>query len=199
MRELRAARSLLPLLPAVLLALTSNLAHAQAGPTASRSAGISVFGGYLSDLPDYGPYRNNGFSFGVDYTQYFKHLPVAPSLELRANIAQGKTVNEHSYGFGPRIQYDHLGPLHPYADLLIGPGNIHFNFPYNILGDNSTIWSYGGGLNYDLSHHFQALIDFQGQHWKTGHNVTLSPSLLIIGVRYNIPFRPHIRQRDFYH
>lgn len=198
MRKLGAARSLLLALPAVLLVLAPNLAHSQATPTASRSATISVFGGYLSDLPDYGPYRNNGFAFGVDYSRFFAHLPVTPSLELRANIAQGKTVNEHSYGFGPHIQYDRLGPFHPYADLLVGPGNIHFNFPNSILGDNSIVWSYGGGLNYDLPHHLQAVIDFQGQHWKTGHAVTLSPSLVIIGIRYTIPFRPYVRQRDYY-
>ena len=83
---------------------------------------------------------------------------------------------------------------------LVGPGNIHFNFNNNgYLGDNSIVYSYGGGVDIDLVRHFQAKIDFQGQHWKTGNAITLTPSILLLGITYHIPFRPHVRQSDFYH
>jgi hypothetical protein len=204
-RTLRCRTTRLILLSALAAAL--SLAHAsasaQALPTASRSAAISVFGGYLGDLPDYGPYRNNGFSAGVDYTRFF-HFPIEPSFELRANIADGKTVNERTYLLGGRAAYRFRQPslrrLHPYADFLIGIGDIHFNFNNGgYLGDNSIVPSFGGGADYEIARHFSAKIDFQAQHWKTGNNVTYSPSLTIIGVVYTIPFRPHIKQGEISH
>ena len=112
---------------------------AQATPTATKSADLSVFLGYNSVKPDYGPYRNDGGTFGVDFTRYF-HFPVSPSLELRANFANGTTVNERSYLFGLRAQADSLRRVHPYVDFLAGPGTIHFNFPSGgDTGDNSVV------------------------------------------------------------
>lgn len=198
MPQLRALRSLLPLVFCAIFGLTSTHAYAQASATASRGEDLSVFGGYVNGVPDYGPYRNNGAAFGLDFTQYI-HFPIKPAIEARANILSGKTVNEHTYLFGIRGQGNVFHHYYPYADFLAGPGNIHFNFNNNgYLGDNSIVYSYGGGVDIDLIGHFQAKIDFQGQHWKTGNAVTLTPSILLLGITYHIPFRPHIRQSDFH-
>ncbi|HVG27271.1 MAG TPA: outer membrane beta-barrel protein [Acidobacteriaceae bacterium] len=193
-------------LPSLLLVLLAALSfsaprslHGQALPIATRTADISVFGGFATGLPDYGPYRNNGGSFGVNFTRYL-HLPVAPSIEARANFLNGKTVNERTYLFGVRAQGDLFTRLHPYANFLIGPGDIHFNFFNNgYVGDNSTVYSIGGGADYDIARHWQAKVDFQYQHWKTGNNVTYTPTLTVIGVAYRIPFRPHFRQGEIRH
>jgi hypothetical protein len=191
------------LLAALLCTLSTLRAGAQALPAATRSAAISVFGGYLSALPDYGPYRNNGFTGGADYTHMFQ-FPIEPSFEIRANIADGKTVNERTYLIGGRAAYRFRQPtlrrFHPYANFLIGIGDIHFNFYNNgYLGDNSIVPSFGGGADIDIVHHFSAKIDFQSQHWKTGRGVTYTPSLTVIGVVYTIPFRPHIKQGEISH
>lgn len=131
------------LVAAVFTVLSPGVAAlAQATPTATKTADVSVFAGFLSASPDYGPYRNTGGSLGLNFTRYF-HLPVAPSLELRANLADGDTVNERTYLFGLRAQAEVLRRFHPYADLLVGPGNIHFNFPNGgYTGDNSLVYSY---------------------------------------------------------
>ncbi len=164
-------------------------------PAASKTVDFSAFGGFVHDIPDYGPYGNNGVTFGVDITRYF-HFPVQPSLEARVNVATGKTVRENTYLFGIRAQGSVLRRYHPYADLLVGPGTIHFQTPPapGYTGDNSTVWSYGGGLDVDFLTNFQAKIDFQYQSWNLGTNYTLSPSLTVIGIGYRIPFRPHNRQ-----
>lgn len=177
----------------------SASAAAQATPTATKTADLSIFVGYVTAQPDYGPFRNSGGTLGVDFTRYF-HFPVAPSLELRANFANGTTVNERSYLAGLRVQADIRQRVHPYVDFLVGPGNIHFNFPNNgYTGDNSIVYSYGGGVDFDLVNHFAAKVDWQGQHWNTGSNSTLTPSLLLFGFSYRLPFEPHVRQGAISH
>ena len=208
----------------------SASAAAQATPTATKTEDLSIFVGYVTAQPDYGPFRNSGGTLGVDFTRYF-HFPVAPSLELRANYANGvmkildmqknlrqyagpghwndpdmlevgngMTVNERSYLAGLRVQADIRQRVHPYVDFLVGPGNIHFNFPNNgYTGDNSIVYSYGGGVDFDLVNHFAAKVDWQGQHWNTGSNSTLTPSLLLFGFSYRLPFEPHVRQGAISH
>lgn len=174
-------------------------AGAQAALTASKSMDISTFAGYSNTSPDYySSPRNSGVTFGANVTRYF-HFPVDPSLEARVNIADGSTVNERSYLFGLRgeVQAFHAFPrMHPYADFLVGPGNIHFKFNTNgYLGDNSTVYSYGGGADIDLVRNFQAKVDYQRQHWNTGE-IAFTPGALTFGITYRFPFHPHVRQSE---
>lgn len=168
------------------------LSHAQATSTASKSADVSVFGGWQGAHPDYGPYNSYGGAFGADYTRYFRR--VEPSLEFRANFNSNIAVKEHSYVVGLRAAFP-VRFVKPYADFLVGPGTI--DFPYNIgyTHDNSVVYSYGGGVDIPVYRNFAAFADVQGQHWNTDP-LTYSPSLLTIGVRYTIPFRAHVSQRD---
>ena len=166
---------------------------AQALPTAKKSMDISVFGGYENANPVYGePARNDGEGFGFNITRYFMKLPVAPSLEGRVNLTNGAYVKERTYLMGLQVQGNLFQYLHPYADFLSGTGTIHFNIhPTGYLGDNSIVESYGGGMDIDLVHHFQAKVDFQYQSWTLGHNVSFAPTILLIGVNYRIPFRDY--------
>ena len=187
---------------AILLSLmyVGHTAAAQAVHTATKTADLSGFFGYTTAKPDYGPDRNSGGTIGLDYTRYF-HFPVAPSVELRANFVNGTVVNERSYLAGLRVG-GQIGRLRPYADFLVGPGNIHFNFPNNgYTGDNSIVYSYGGGLEVDIVNNFAAKVDFQGQHWHLGEgaNNTFSPSLLTFGFAYHFPFQAHVRQGTISH
>lgn len=175
-------------------ACLQGAAHGQAVRTASKSADISVFAGYQRVHPDYGPYSSNGAMFGVDLTRYF-HFPVVPSLEFRANFNSNIAVTEHTYlvGFRAAVPFRRIVP---YADILVGPGFI--NFPYNIgyTHDDSTVYSYGGGVELPIIHNVALKLDAQGQHWNTGE-FTYTPTLGSIGVAYTIPFRPHLHRRDY--
>lgn len=182
------------------LPLSSSLpyAAAQASPTATRSAGLSAFGGLQFANPEYGPpHTNKGIAFGVDYTQ-FLHFHVEPSLEIRANFNNGPNADERSYLFGPRA-IALFGPLQPYADFLFGPGDIHFpNATSSYTGDNSVVYNYGGGIDLRVTHNFFLKLDIQGQHWNTGE-VRFTPLLGTVGITYQIPFRPHNSQATIVH
>ncbi len=173
---------------AVLLANASS-ASAQAVRTASKSADISVFGGFQSAQPDYGPYTSYGGVFGADFTRYI-HFPVEPSLEFRANFNSNIAVTEHSYVVGLRAAVPYR-ILKPYGTFLVGPGNIHFPYNPGYTGDNSVVYSYGGGVDVHVIKNFSAKFDFQAQHWNTGE-FTYTPTLSTVGVVYTIPFRPHL-------
>jgi hypothetical protein len=166
-------------------------AVAQAVPAAQKALDISAFGGYLNTDSDYGPYRNTGEAFGVDVSHRYR-FPVVPSLEFRINLTNGPAVAERTYLPGLRGTATVFRILHPYGTFLVGPGTIHFNFPNGgYTGDSSTVFNFGGGVNADVYENFQVMADFQYQHWNLGGTDTLTPSLLLFGVTYHIPFRPY--------
>ncbi len=169
---------------------------AQAVPTAGKTADISAFGGFTYANPNYGPDDIGGGMFGVDFTRYF-HLPMQPSLEFRANFVSGSYVRQHTYLAGLRVAVPFHG-IKPYADFLVGPGTIYFPFNIGYPQDNSTVYSYGGGIDVGLTRNFALKLDAQGQHWNTGSFI-YTPVLGTVGVVYTIPFRPHVSQRDFGH
>ena len=168
-------------------------ASAQAVRTASKSADISAFAGFQDADPAYGPDHAAGGMFGVDFTRYFR-FRVEPSLEVRANFISNTYASEHTFLFGVRAAVPFHG-VRPYADFLVGPGTIHFPLNFGYLGDNSTVYSYGGGLDVPVYRSFSLKLDVQGQHWNTGE-FRYTPTLGTVGVAYTIPFRPHVSQRD---
>ena len=180
-----------PYLPLLLLAAAlptlAVSADAQAGTTASRSADISLFAGAQIAHPAYGTGDAGGVAFGLDYTRFFPHLPVQPSLELRLNTNRNTLVHEDSYLVGLRAAHP-FGRVVPYVDFLIGAGTIHF--PQNVFytSDNSVVPSYGGGIDLTVTRNFDLKLDLQGQHWNTGDH-KFTPTLGTVGVVYHIPFR----------
>ena len=174
----------------ILIASVPPKAAAQASTTASKTQDISVFGGLEFANPEYGPDSNTGGALGADFTRYFRHLPVAPSLELRANFNDGPYANESSYLFGLRAGYGY-SRYTPYVDFLVGPGNIHYPRNVGYTGDNSIVYDYGGGLEIDLVRNFSLKLDVQQQRWNTG-TFTFTPVTGIVGVTYHIPFRSQV-------
>jgi len=65
---------------------------AQATPTATAPLDASAFAGHSLTRPDWGNNTNQGVSFGFDLSHGFK-FPIVPSLEARANLANGPIVN----------------------------------------------------------------------------------------------------------
>jgi hypothetical protein len=163
---------------------------------------ISAFGGYERVAPDFqSSPSGNGFVAGADITRYFR-FPIAPSLEARANLTSGPSVNERSYLVGIRAQSQFGRRFHPYADFLIGLGVIHFNqiFIAGYTSDKSLVKNIGGGLDMDVVRNFQIKFDFQQQYWKLGtESAGFSPTLATIGITYRIPFRPLVKQSDYQH
>jgi hypothetical protein len=179
------------------LALSSErTCAAQAIPDSYKSADISAFLGYEYADPAYGPDKNNGEGFGLNYTRYFP-IPVAPSIEARVNLTNGTDVKERTYLIGLQAKARFLGRYHPYADFLVGTGTIHFNTrATGYIGDNSTIYNYGGGIDIELIHHLALRADIQRQSWSIGSAAGFSPTIVLIGVHYTIPFREYKDQRD---
>ena len=173
-------------LPCILAVLPRPL-PAQARTTASKTQDVSIFGGVEFADPKYGPDNNTGGAIGVDFTRYFR-IPIAPSLEARANLNSGTYANEHSYLFGLRGAYTYRF-LTPYADFLVGPGNIHYPLNVGYTGDNSAVYNYGGGVELGNVRNFSLKLDIQKQRWNTG-TFKFQPTVGVIGVTYHIPFKP---------
>ena len=174
------------------LLCAGHTAFAQQAPDRYvASAAVTVFGGYANVAPDYGPTHNNGFFAGIDYSRSFRHLPVVPSFELRGGEAKGTSVNEGTGLIGPKVSFTVLRRIHPYANFLVGFGDIYYNQPFVVgyLHDSSVVKSVGGGVDFDLRFHLQAKIDYQYQFWNTGENQTYTPTVFGAGLAYRIPIR----------
>jgi hypothetical protein len=185
----------------------SSSLYAQALPTATKGAEITVFGGYTASKTDYGDFAKTGFMGGANFTLFPSHWFVEPSVEFRFDYARSNEVSEHAYLVGPRLQKDIKGGrLHPYADFLFGQGTINFNPA--VLGVERA-WgparSYGGGVDFDISRHLSLKGDFQEQSWNTGKNpklkpdgsdFTLSPQTFIFGVTYHFQFKGLNKQQE---
>jgi hypothetical protein len=168
------------------LLAVARVAPAQALITAGRGSEIAPFAQYTIIRPDWGPGSNIGFTYGVDYTRYIRSI-VQPSIELRMTRANGTTVNENTYSGGLKLQTS-IHRIHPYATLLAGYGTIHFNYYNgNYTGDNATIYSLGGGADFDVMSRWKLRADFIQQNWNLG-GPTLTPSALSVGIAYSPSF-----------
>jgi len=197
MRSFRTIAACLLFLP-----LASFPTHAQQLSTESKGAELSAFGGFSYVKPDIGNHNDTGASVGAAFTRFFPSLPIEPSLELRGTYASGSYANERSVSFGLQVSH-RFRRFHPYGDFLVGAGSIVYAVdpaPYE-HSDKGLAFTYGGGLDYDLVHHFRLRLDAQQQHWNLGLNPTLAPGhstftltpvLFTIGVNYIIPFHPHV-------
>lgn len=178
-----------------------SVLYAQARPAGEKSGDLSVFAMYHRLTPDYGPTNNNGISFGADYTRYTRWW-VKPSIEFRAKIANGTTVDESSFGGGIRAEKP-IGNFHPYADFLISAGSIKYHLktppvlpngqPYT--SDGTVVYGFGGGLDYDVWRNFAVRGDYQFEKWHLDKYapIDLSPNGWSVGIVYRIPFRPYTR------
>jgi hypothetical protein len=174
----------------VMLAGAPHMA-AQATPTATAPLDVSAFAGFSLTRPYWGSKTDPGISFGFDLSHNFK-FPIVPSLEARANLANGPIVNERIYLFGVRADPKLRGRFHPYGDFLLGPGNLHYVVPSGYpgyVGDDSVVKSIGGGVDFDVYSHFQIKVDVQYQFWNFGSNYTLTPTTYMFGINYRLRTR----------
>lgn len=171
--------------------------RAQASAAASRTLSLSVFAGGMRLQTDYGDH-NYGVVFGADLTRHFRLLDAA--LEARATLSgQGNAVKEDTFSGGVRVGR-HFNRFHPYAEFLIGEGLINFSQPTLFpsgpySSDNSTVLSFGGGLDYDVARNFAVKADFSQQSWRLGSEQNrLTPAAYTVGIVYRIPFGGRVRR-----
>jgi len=180
------------------LTLHSKFFEAQGLPAASREAAISFFGAYSRVNTDRSSQNDNGLTVGFAYTRYL-HWLLTPSLEARAKIATGSTISEKTFGGGIRVEH-RFKDFHPYANFFGSYGKITTTNPVTSVPgphyyyDDSTVYSTGVGLDYDLTPTWAARVDYQFEHWHTGFKNTFTPQVFSIGVLYRIPFKPYTRE-----
>ena len=168
-------------------------ARAQAHVTAGKSVDLSAFGGVEIVNPEYGPDNNFGAMLGANFTQYIRHLPVAPSLEFRANWNTGNYTNEYSYLLGARAVYPgHL--IEPYVNFLVGPGDVKYPLSTTYTHDNSIVYDAGGGVDVGFIGNVSIKLDLQYQRWNTD-TYRFTPVLGSIGVTYHFPFHSDVGYR----
>ena len=89
-----------------------------------------------------------------------------------------------------------LGRFHPYADFLIGRGQIDYHAPGFVFGNvlyitsNTMVYSPGVGLDCNLTHNLAIKADVQFQHWSTPVTASgsIHPTALTLGVVYSFDF-----------
>ena len=182
-----------------------RLTYAQGAATAVQPLALSAFGMGTGTWTNVSGGRNLGITAGVDlaFLTYRKLRPVA---EIRGNYPfyEGQVDRQKSFTGGLRVERQ-IGPLRPYVNFLIGRGEADFKNGYlngNLLylKTVSTVYSPGFGVEYDVTPHWTAKVDFQYQSWNTPAvpSGTINPKALSAGVVYRFDFNHHykVRRRD---
>jgi hypothetical protein len=174
-------------------------AHAQAVPAASQALPLSIFGTGTANFTGLNGGRNLALTAGVDLALH-PRFSLYPALEVRGTYAfYGGQVDSQKNIMGGIKLSAHYGHLHPYANILVGQGEITYEnggFPnpsgtYQYLQTDSLVISPGLGADYEISEHFAIKGDFQLQHYKTP--VTASGSLYAKPISVGIVYRLHFR------
>lgn len=186
----------------------SALAHtatAQSIPAGTQQLQLSVFGGATGTFTDFEGGKNLDITAGADLT-FLNFRLFRPAFELRGSypIDQGHISSQKNFLVGPKVEYP-IGRLHPYADFLIGRGEINylnggFVFgPTLYISTNTLVYSPGIGLDYNFTHSLAVKADAQFQHWNTPAIVSgvIHPTALTLGATYTFDFNPrHRHTRD---
>jgi hypothetical protein len=163
--------------------------HAQVVPSATRG-GLAIDAGAMGSVfqPDYAgegiaqtsPNRLYGVgAYGdVKFTRWVQLEGEARWLDFNEYLG----INETNYLIGPRVPIVTWKKMTPYGKVLFGLGGGSF------LTGHSFVISYGGGLDYRLSHRFSVRGDFEYQQWRI--TPTLYPYGVSAGISYRV-FGPH--------
>ncbi len=182
----------------------THTASAQAAPAGSQKLQLSAFVAATGTFTGLEGGKNLGITAGADLTFLGFHR-FRPAFEARGTypIDKGQISSQKYFLLGPKVEYP-LGKLRPYADFLIGRGQIDYHAPGFVFGDtlfinsNTAVYSPGVGLDYNLTHNLAIKGDVQFQHWDTPVTAsgTIHPVALTFGVVYNFDFnRGHRHDR----
>ncbi len=192
-----ARRLILGAIATLVLATTLPRAHAQAAPTVSRGAQLSLFAGGTLVETGLNSGKNASITAGVDYG-FFRLWRIDPAVELRGTFPfdKGHVDSQENGLIGLRVASP-FGRYRPYVNLLYGRGEITYATPLpsphaNVFyTDNSTnVVSPGGGVDIRLGPGFSGKLDVQYERLSTP--VTPTPHIYAtaanIGLVYNLEF-----------
>jgi len=170
----------------MLLAAFCVSVHAQVGPSATGHQPKLSVGGFGSVFqPDY---AGNGIAQAspnplVGIGAYFDYkINRLIGVEGEGNwlhFNQYIGITQDTYLIGPKVQIHEFGNWAPYGKFLIGTGGGSF------LNGHTTVLSYGGGVDYNLSSHWIVRMgDFEFQQWLV--TPQLHPYGGSVGIAYKI-------------
>jgi hypothetical protein len=173
-------------------------------PTATQQLQLSAFLAGTGTFTDFHGGKNLAVTGGVDLT-YLRFILFRPAIEIRGTypINEGHISSQKSFLIGPKVEFP-LGRLHPYADFLIGRGQIDYLNGGFVAGQliyistNSTVYSPGVGVDYHLTHSLAVKADVQFQRWAAPPEPsgTIHPTVLTVGGVYTFDFNPHHRHHE---
>jgi len=174
----------------------THTAFAQAAPAGTQKLEISAFVSGTGTFTGLEGGKNLGITAGADLT-FLRFRRFRPAFEARGTypINKGHISSQKNFLLGPKVEYP-LGRFHPYADFLIGRGQIDYHAPGFVFGNtlyinsNTTVYSPGVGADYNLTHTLAIKADAQFQHWDTPvtPSGTIHPTALTFGVVYSFDF-----------
>ncbi len=175
------------------------MGYAQSVPTASRQLDLSIYAAGTGTFTRINGGKNLSFTAGADFT-YLPLRRLRPSLEIRGTypIDRGDIDGQKNLLVGPKFEHT-LGRFQPYVNFLIGRVEIDYRNGGFVVGNlvyissNSTIYSPGGGLDYNLGKGIAVKGDLQYQHWDapvTSSGV-IHPVALTVGAVYHFNFNQH--------
>src|SRR5271168_3704129 len=150
-----------------------HIVYGQAAPAGTQQLQLSAFVAGTGTFTDFEGGKNLGITAGADLTFLAFHQ-FRPAFEIRGtyHIDQGHISSQKNFLLGPKVEYP-VGQFHPYADFLIGRGQIDYlngGFIYgnfNYISTNTVVYSPGVGLDYYVTHNLAIKADAQFQHWDT--------------------------------
>jgi opacity protein-like surface antigen len=179
----------------------THTAFSQAAPAGTQKLQLSAFVAATGTFTGFEGGKNLGITAGADLT-FLGFRLFRPAFEARGTypINKGHISSQKNFLVGPKVEYP-LGKLHPYADFLIGRGQIDYHSPGFIFGNtlyistNTTVYSPGAGVDYNLTHNLALKADAQFQYWNTPvvASGTIHPVALTFGVVYNFDFNSRHR------
>lgn len=162
--------------------------HAQARPTASRAGDLQVGATFSLASPDYGPNTLRGVGAYATF-DFRPHLGIEASFRQLNDPDGREGIYERNFEVGPRYVF-RIGPLSPYAKLMIGRGVFQFppdpRHPENgsVANLAYTMWAGGLGADYSVRPSFNVRADYELQHWLNFPPNGLSPHVFSLGIGY---------------
>ena len=188
------------------LTIWCSPAEGQSDPAASQRLELSVFGAGTGTYTGLYDGRNAGITAGIDLTlPRYHHFD--PAIELRGNtpISKGDVDGQKSALIGPKVSR-RFGRFHPYVDGFFGRGQFEY-LNGGIIADlpdgtgflykktTTNVYAGGGGLDYQVSRHFDLKADALYERWGTPvyPGGVVYSTALSAGVVYHLDFNQYHR------
>lgn len=174
---------------------SSRMLNAQATPTATQGLELTAFAAGTGTWTNIEGGRNLGITAGADLA-FKSYHNFRPAAEFRGTYPfhNGTIDAQKDLLGGLRVEYP-LGRLHPYADFLVGRGQIDYQRGGLQVGSLiyirsiSTVFSPGVGVDLDVAPHWSVKADLQIQNWDIPFSPgTIHPKVLSLGGVYHFDF-----------